>query len=505
MNGKIEFCSNLNTNLNLEKNDLPKDEIFDNCIQFPETKDKLNNDGSDDSSLILCFDISGSMYQEYTLDNKSKEKFNKDKISRLDMVKIAMQNILDSLLKKSPNIKVGLINFGDYVEAKGDCLSNSIYIKSNDLDDETKIKQIGLENKSIIKSPIKETYSNIKTTLKGISTKGCTSLGPAALLSVYLLNDAKIGSRIFLCTDGESNSGLGNVSDYGAVEFYTKVGNIAKEKGIIISLITFKDSESSINVLKHMVEPTGGDIFRVDPSDIFDEFNDFLENKAIASDVEIKINLNKCMTFRDEEKKDLINDESSIIKKIGNVTKEKETYFELKYKESTKLADMTEINFDELKNLIFQAEIRYKKKDGGKYIRVITKNLKVSDNKEEINKIANMDIISTLQIQKSAKLAAAGDFMRAQAQIHIARNYLSMNQFSNPNNMRVYNQFNSNMNNFNSSLSMSNSQLAMNNQMPNIPMMMNGMMGMNMNNPMPNKAMMMNNMGGMNNNIITNK
>ena len=379
---KCEFCFNLNSNLYIEENNIPKEEIFDYCIQLPETQGKENRDEIDDSSLIFCFDISGSMNHSYSLNTKLKEKYSKHFIERIDMVKLAMENILNSLIKKSPNIKVGLISFGDNVKANGDCLTSPIYIENEELDDEKKIKEKGLKNKNIIKAPIRQSFDNIRSILKNTYTGGFTALGPAVLLSVYLLNDAKIGSRIFLCTDGDSNGGVGSIwKTYEAKNFYTKVGNIAKEKGIIISLITFKDSESSISILKHMVEPTGGDIFRVDPNDIFDEFNDFLENKAIASEVVIKINLNKCMTFRDEEKNDLINDESSIIKKIGNVTKEKESYYEVKFKQSTKLANMTEIDFDQLKNLIFQIEIEYKKKSGGKYIRIITKNLKVSDSR----------------------------------------------------------------------------------------------------------------------------
>ena len=143
-------------------------------------------------------------------------------------------------------------------------------------------------------------------------------MGPAIFLSLYLMNNAKIGSRIFLCTDGESNEGIGSLYESDkAIEFYTKVGQIAKEKGIVISLIAFEDSESQINILKNMIELSGGDIFRVNPKFILDEVNDFLENRAIASDVEIRMNLNKCMTFRDEDKKELINEGSTIIKKVG--------------------------------------------------------------------------------------------------------------------------------------------------------------------------------------------
>lgn len=74
------------------------------------------------------------------------------------------------------------------------------------------------------------------------------------------------------------------------------------------------------------------------------------------------MNLNKCMTFRDQEEKDMTNDGSSITKKIGNVTKETETYYELKFKKAHKLSEMKDINFDELKSLVFQCEIIYKKK-----------------------------------------------------------------------------------------------------------------------------------------------
>ena len=166
----------------------------------------------------------------------------------------------------------------------------------------------------MIKTEIKQSSKNIIKDVREIKTTGCTAMGPAIFLSLNLLNKAKIGSRIFLCTDGESNSGIGSLYDnQGAIEFYTKVGKMAKEKGIVISLIAFEDSESQINVLKHMIEQSGGDIFRVNPKFILDEVNDFLENRAIASDVEIKMNLNKCMTFRDEDKKELINEGSTIV------------------------------------------------------------------------------------------------------------------------------------------------------------------------------------------------
>ena len=548
---KCEFCFNLNK-LIIEKKNFPKCEIIETCLEPLERQEQKLGD---DSSLIFCFDISGSMCQSYNVGKDLKDKFNKilgkkpnksiyqniesddfdfsnydfnqnntNYISRLDLVKLSIENNIKSLLKNSPNVKVGIVSFGTEIEVKGDCLSNVMIIKEKDMNNEEKLKSLGVENTNLIKAPIKQSSQNIIQSLRATEENGSTALGPAVLFSLSLLNKANVGSRIFLCTDGMSNLGIGDISEdrEKAKDFYVKIGNMAKEKGVVISLITFEDAESEIEILKNMVEYSGGEIIRVNPNEILDGFNDLLENKTIATNVEMKINLNKCMTFRDQDEKDLTNEFSSFSQKLGNVTKETENYFELKFKHSSKLAEMNEIDFDKLKNLIFQTEISYKNVKGGKYIRVITKNLIVSDNKEEINKVANMNIVSTLQIQKSAKLAGKGDLMEAQAQIHIARNFLDNSKFSNINNIRIFNQFNNNINSLHNNLNMINSSGGIKNNIMNMNnnMMNNNMMNMNINmnnmnnNMMNNNIMNMNmnnmnmnnmNINNMNNNMMNNK
>ena len=513
-----EFCSTLNKNIIIQNFDMPKNDVYDYCLDKDK---KVISD--EDSSLIFCFDISGSMCQSYYIEENLKKKFNKifnkenkktpslfdnyenvtdfsnfdfninntNYVSRLDLVKLSIENNIKTLLEHSPNVKVGLVSFGSDIEVKGDCLSNVMRIKEKDMNNENKIKSLGEENTNLIKNSINKSSPSIIKSLREIEEEGSTALGPAVLLSLSLLKNAKIGSRIFLCTDGMSNLGIGSIEENKekAAEFYTNIGNMAKEKGIVISLITFDDSESEIIILKNMVELSGGEIIRVNPTQILEGFNDLLENDVIASNVEVKLNLNKCLTFRDEEKINLKNDGSTYFKKVGNAARETETYHEFKFKSSSKLAEFSEINFDALKNLTFQAEINYKRPDGKRYIRVITKNLIVSDNKEEVNKQANMNIISTLQSRKSAKLAGQGDLMGAQAQIHIARNFLNLNRNVNKNNEQIFHQFNSNMNSFHNNMNMMNSS----------PMMM-PMNNMNTN----NNLFRNNNMNNMNNNLFSN-
>ena len=495
---KCEFCLELNKNLIINKNDIPLKECFEKCIETPIEKNK-NTKENDDSSLIFCFDISGSMCQSYYVERQLKKKFNeitgkkqkkkkfnikfddeeedleydfenenKNYISRLELVKMSIESNINSLLKNSPNVKVGIVTFGSEIEVKGDCLSNIMIIKEKDMNNEKKIISLGEENTNLIKSPIKASSSKIIQSLYEIEENGATALGPAVLLSLSLLKNSKIGSRIFLCTDGMSNLGVGDISQdrEKAKTYYSKIGEMAKQKGIVINLITFEDSESEIEILMNMIQISGGEIIRVNPNVILDGFNDLLENEAIASEVQVRMNLNKSMTFRDKENKDMINDGASIIEKIGNATKETETYFELKFKKALKLAEMKDINFDELKNLTFQCEIIFKKKNGGKYIRVISKNLKISDNKEEIESQANFDIITTMEIQKSAKLAKEGLFREAQAQAHIARKYLKNNIIKNQNCCDNYVMFNRNMNSFNEDLEYLNNEEKLNNYEP---------------------------------------
>ena len=486
---KCEFCSEINKDLVINKKDIPFDDSVEKCVEPPIEIEKKTKEG-DDTSLIFCFDISGSMCQSYNVGEELKEKFNKisgkkkkknnyrldfddddidfnnfdfnqentSYISRLDLVKISIENNINSLLKNSPDVKVGIVSFGSEIEVKGDCLSNIMKIKEKDMNNEEKIKSLGEENTNLIKSPIKLSSAKILESLKATEENGSTALGPAVLLSLSLLKNAKIGSRIFLCTDGMSNLGVGDISQdrEAAKLYYTKIGEIANQKGIVINLITFEDSESEIEVLMNMVQKSGGEIIRVNPNAILDGFNDLLENEVIASEVSVRMNLNKCLTFRDKEEKDLINDGTSIVETIGNATKETETYYEFKFKKALKLAEMKDINFDELKNLTFQCEIKYKRKNGGKYVRIISKNLNISDNKEGVESKANYEIISTMEIQKTAKLASAGLYREAQAQAHITRKFFGGNKKISKQSRETYEMFNRNMNCFNQNLEMMN-------------------------------------------------
>src|SRR5690606_9317815 len=118
-----------------------------------------------------------------------------------------------------------------------------------------------------------------------IQENGQTALGPAMLFSINMIQGVSPGSKIILCTDGISNLGLGSLEScktetdlINLKAFYTQLGLTAKEKGVVINLITFEDEESKIEVLMSMVDQTGGEIIRVKPTEILNEFSNLLTN-----------------------------------------------------------------------------------------------------------------------------------------------------------------------------------------------------------------------------------
>ena len=489
---ECEFCKKINE-IELNKDSIPLTKNIDYIIEQPKEietpkigEKKSNLD--DDTSLIFCFDISGSMSQSYNVStdvfdkikgnlNKKKLKYKKldsysgsededdsfdnyyyrnmNSVNRLETLQAAITSNIKKITKDSPNVKVGLVTFNSNVTIYGDCLSKPIKIEEKD--DEEKIKKLGVEYSNLISNPISKTSDKILSVLNSIEENGCTALGPGIVLSLSLLKNAKKGSRIFLCTDGLANDGIGKINEDDekdiekTKEFYENIGNEALEKGISINLITFKDQHSGIEILMKMVEKSGGEIMRVTPEQIVEDFSDMLQSNTIGMNTTLEIKLHNLLMFRNENDEFLSNDKSTFKKLIGNIRNDMIDYFEFKFKKAKMISDMN-ININEVKKIPVQCIIEYTDKNNGKYIEVFTDLKTVSSNKEEILKIADFDVVSGNAIQKSAKLAMEGKFRDAQVNNMAWKKFLNQNQNISHQNHETYSMFKANMNNFNQNL-----------------------------------------------------
>ena len=533
---ECEFCKQINI-IKIKKDSIPLNKNIDYILQEPvietKTPENIKNEEkkvnlSDDTSLIFCFDVSGSMDERYDVDkdiydkvkeclgsmtsnkeinenlasqlldnnsnnnnnnnNKKKNIFTRkisvdelddesgsvscdsnsgswgrnsfdipeynigNKISRLEMIKFSIYSMINKLLNESPNIKVGLVTFESDVTIYGDCLKQKKKIK--EIGDEKKIKNLGDEYSYLISNPISKSSNYILSKLYEIKAFGSTALGSGIVTSLSLLKNVKKGSRIFLCTDGLANVGVGSISESKKEEaklFYEKIGEEAEKKGISINLITFKDEHSEIEVLMKMVEKSGGEITRVTPENIVEQFSGLVESNIIGVDTNLEVILPNILKFRNENYKKLENFESKYKNFIGNVKNNMIDYFEFKFKKSRLLSDM-KLNLNNLKKLPIQCIIEYKDNNNGKYIKVFTELKTVSSNKEEILKQANLKIVSGNAIQKSAKMAMERNYRKAQINSKAWKKFLNSNKNQDNNAKDTYSQFKANMNNFNRNL-----------------------------------------------------
>jgi len=414
MNDSIKnFFNNLNKNdyeINLN-NYLYKEIKKDN-----KTKDNFNIDNN--STILYCFDISGSMDSMYMVDKETYLKIKNIpdinitrkyfRVNRLDCIKSAIIEGLNKIKEKNPNTKVGLISFNSEINIYGDANNTPLTIDNQEiLNDFDLLSEIGQKNSDKINCSINESYNSLIKKLNNIESNGCTAIGPSILIAINMLRNKK-GSAIFLCTDGLANKGIGGLEFNNQKEeskkFYKKIGQLANELGIIINLITFKDEESEINILLEMIKESGGDISRVNPEKIIDDFNNILTNKIIGTNTKLTINLNKLLTFKNIDD-ELENDGSTLIKNIGNSKENDEYYFEYKFKSAKKIASYKDIEIEKIKEIYFQVCIEYTNEYNEKIIRIITDKTKISTKKEEIEKNANFDVVMNGIIQKQASLS----------------------------------------------------------------------------------------------------
>jgi len=71
---------------------------------------------------------------------------------------------------------------------------------------------------------------------------------------------------------------------------------------------------------------------------------------------------------------------------------------------------------ENLKYIPAQAQLKYFDKDGNKYLRVITRRQQLTNDKEEVEKNARIDILANHAQKQATSMALNGDIERAQAE-----------------------------------------------------------------------------------------
>jgi len=198
-------------------------------------------------------------------------------------------------------------------------------------------------------------------------------------------------------------------------KFYDKLAELAQNSGVMVNIVSIEGEECNIETLSRVAEITGGDVQRVKPEDLVSNFNNIMNIPLIATNVQLKVKLHKGLEFRNENPNFLNPDKTIMAKDLGNVNEQTEVTFEYKLKKMEELIAMEDLDLTVIKRLPFQAQITYTSLiDRSRCVRVITMALEISDDKEEVERDADYDLLGMNAIQQSAKLAKMGDYKQAQ-------------------------------------------------------------------------------------------
>lgn len=136
-------------------------------------------------------------------------------------------------------------------------------------------------------------------------------------------------------------------------EFYERIGEFAKTKGITINIVSIIGDECNLDSLSKLAELTGGNVERVDPVSLTKNFANILSAPIIASNVVTKVKLHKGLQFRNEVEQDLSEDRTLLVKDNGNVTADCEMTFEYTLKAINELVKMEDIDLTKMKSFPF--------------------------------------------------------------------------------------------------------------------------------------------------------
>lgn len=131
--------------------------------------------------------------------------------------------------------------------------------------------------------------------------------------------------------------------------------------------------------------------------------------------MEAKVKLHKGLQFRNELESDLSAEKTILTRRFGNVTADTMFTFDYGMKAISELLKMEDIDMATLTHLPFQTQIKYTAMDGSKCLRVISKKMEISNEREELTNQADAEIVQQNVLMQGSKQARAGNTRKAQA------------------------------------------------------------------------------------------
>lgn len=471
-----EFCEHVNE-VSVDHEEFPRNPTVDYLLMPAEVAAEERLGGStldSDISVIFCIDTSGSMCVTQPVQGDIKLKVRQQPkieglddfdmmeqylpgdrgityISRMQCVQASIESQLEEMARAYPDRKVGIVTFSSDVVIIGDGTTDPYTLAGDKLNSFHACYEAGLNLQSKMTSKISECKDVLIQKLLHIEETGPTALGPALLASVGLASKGRAGSKVIICTDGLANVGLGNLADALSAEdesfagaFYTKVGEMARDKAIEVSVISIKGEACKLSYLSKVSELTNGQVNQVEPTNLAKDFANILSTPLIATRVSAVVKINRGLTFRNAD--DIVVNQTTLKQELGNVTADTEFTFEYYVRPQRELEAMG-IDLELIDKLTFQTQIHYTTLDGNVYMRVVTATQEITNDKDDAEREIDIEVIGINAAQSASKAVQQGRFKEAQGQMRGWRNMIKRN-VQNEEDMNSYNSYVSNLNVF---------------------------------------------------------
>ena len=102
----------------------------------------------------------------------------------------------------------------------------------------------------------------------------------------------------------------------------------AKDRGVEVNLVSIEGEQCKLEMMLPLVDQTNGEITKVNPRKLTQNFSNILETPVIATHVKVSLTLHRLLKFRNAEGEQLQNRGSKVTKEVGNATEDSQITFE---------------------------------------------------------------------------------------------------------------------------------------------------------------------------------
>eukprot|EP00211_Chloroparvula_japonica_P004689 CAMPEP_0119128714 /NCGR_PEP_ID=MMETSP1310-20130426/6756_1 /TAXON_ID=464262 /ORGANISM="Genus nov. species nov., Strain RCC2339" /LENGTH=613 /DNA_ID=CAMNT_0007119079 /DNA_START=17 /DNA_END=1855 /DNA_ORIENTATION=+ len=447
-----EFCRHKNEGLMLQPEEIPKSSCLDYLLEPAPAR------GEEDSYVVYCIDVSGSMcvttevpalQAEWKNSKKAAsggskaksvpadqylpgESRDKSYISRMECMKLAVDTQLKRLVVKYPTKKVAVITFSSDVVVVGDGSGVPETITGDMLEDFDALRKRGRKYRDGegVKT-VEKSGGDLAKAVEKMEEGGATALGPSAAIA-YGICEGFPGSEIIICTDGKANIGLGGdeENDEANGQYFEKLGRKAKKAGVTISIVSIQtiavdrhgnrsvvkeeSSECGLAHLKNCANLTGGDVTILHPLELVRQIRKLSQNPVVASDVSVGVLTHPILVLDEQTTAKGLSRE---VKKLGTVHQDQDFSYSFALRKEKRGSKFP-------KHLVFQVHVTFTADSGAKLMRVITKRLRTSVDREQAEKDMDTAVVAIANVHRVAQMMEAGDHIGAR--LHLRSTHLLM-------------------------------------------------------------------------------